>query len=49
MRYHLGMAYAKNNNIAGARQELSKALDLARGDFPRSEEALAKLAENESS
>lgn len=49
LRYHLGMAYAKNNNVAGAKQELSKALDLARGDFPRSEEALAKLAEIESS
>ncbi|MDJ0928054.1 MAG: tetratricopeptide repeat protein [Gammaproteobacteria bacterium] len=50
LRYHLGMAYAKNNNPVGARQELSQALELAADStFVGIEEARATLAEIEAS
>ena len=45
LRYHLGMAYAANNNTFGARQELSRAIDDAQSDFMGIEEARSKLAE----
>jgi tetratricopeptide (TPR) repeat protein len=49
MRYHLGMAYAKNNNPVGAKQELNQALELATADFVGIDEARATLAELEAS
>ena len=45
LRYHLGMAYAANNNSFGARQELSRAIDDAQTDFMGIDEARSKLAE----
>ncbi len=47
LHYHLGMAYARNNNPVGARQALNKALELAAEDFPGIDEARAALAELE--
>lgn len=49
LRYHLGMAYAANNNPVGAKQELGEALEIAKVDFPGIEEARAKLKELEAS
>lgn len=43
LRYHLGMAYFASNNPAGAKQELSKAVGEAKGDFPGIEEARETL------
>ena len=45
LRYHLGMAYAANNNPVGAKQELNQALEEARADFTGIDEARAKLEE----
>jgi hypothetical protein len=43
------MAYAKNNNPVGAKQELNQALELATADFVGIDEARATLAELEAS
>ena len=45
LRYHLGMAYAANNNPFGAKQELGRAIEEAKTEFAGIEEARAKLAE----
>jgi tetratricopeptide (TPR) repeat protein len=44
LRYHLGMAYLAADNPVGAKQELDKALQLAKADFVGIEEARATLA-----
>ena len=49
LRYHLGMAYAQNNNPFGAKQELTKAFEIATDGFPGSDEARATLAQMETS
>jgi tetratricopeptide (TPR) repeat protein len=43
LRYHLGMAYLANNNPAGAKQELERAVRSADADFPGLAEAKATL------
>jgi tetratricopeptide (TPR) repeat protein len=43
LRYHLGMAYAANNNPVGAKQELTQALGDAETDFPGIDEARSTL------
>ncbi len=42
MKYHLGMAYYKNNNLLMAKKELTKALQLD-PKFPGAAEARATL------
>ncbi len=49
LRYHLGMAYARNNNPVGAKQELRAALENPAASFPGVEEARETLAELEAS
>ena len=49
LRYHLGMAYMKSNNLVRAREQLERALELARADFVGIEEAREALAELEAS
>ncbi len=43
LHYHLGMAYLANSNAAGAREELRKAVSLAKQDYPGLVEARAEL------
>lgn len=45
LRYHLGMAYLKNQNPVQARAELEKAIELAKQDFVGIEEARSTLEE----
>jgi len=45
LRYHLGMAYFRNQNPIRAREELEAAIDLAQDDFPGIEEAREVLSE----
>jgi tetratricopeptide (TPR) repeat protein len=45
LRYHLGMAYFRNQNPVRAREELEQSIDLAQSDFPGIEEARQILAE----
>lgn len=47
LHYHLGMAYLRNNNPVGAKQELKKALESEQADFPGLDEARSTLAELE--
>jgi len=42
VHYHLGMAYAASDNIVGARQELTRALEM--GEFEWSEQARSALS-----
>ena len=41
--YHLGMAYVATGNKVGAKQELKRAVDDAKSDYPGLEEARATL------
>jgi tetratricopeptide (TPR) repeat protein len=44
LRYHLGMAYIATSNVAGARQELKRAVEGSPQDYPGLADARAALA-----
>ncbi|MAF83990.1 MAG: hypothetical protein CL797_07810 [Chromatiales bacterium] len=43
LRYHLGMAYRASGNLIGAKQELTKAVEMDPESFPGIDEVLAEL------
>ena len=43
LHYHLGMAYLANGNPANAREELRKAVSLAKGEYPGLAQAKVEL------
>ena len=47
LRYHLGMAYLRSDDIVRGKQELEKAIELAKIDFPGIEEARAEAEQIE--
>jgi hypothetical protein len=48
LRYHLGMAYLASGDSVNGRQELERAVSMAKTEFPGIDEAKATLAELQS-